>query len=108
MQKKEKYRDFGLKERVENGIATNPRTNKEAEMTANNHPTVKPLKLMSYLITMGSRQGDIVLDPFCGSGTVLIAARQLARDFVGIEISPEYVQIANSRLRPYLTQTRLL
>ena len=35
----------------------------------NSHATVKPLKLMSYLITMGSRQGDIVLDPFCGSGT---------------------------------------
>ena len=74
----------------------------------NSHATVKPLQLMSYLITMGSREGDTVLDPFCGSGTVLIAARQLARDFIGIEISPEYVQIANSRLKPYLAQTRLL
>jgi DNA modification methylase len=40
----------------------------------NIHPTVKPIKLMSYLITMGSREGDIVLDPFCGSGTTGVAA----------------------------------
>jgi 16S rRNA G966 N2-methylase RsmD len=95
-------------------IVGNPKPNCQCEIkqeirqTAKNfHPTVKPLKLMSYLITMGSREGDIVLDPFCGSGTVLIAARQLARDFIGIEISQEYIEIANTRLKPYLLQTRL-
>ena len=85
-----------------------PKAAKAEKGNACTHPTVKPLKLMSYLITMGSREGDTILDPFCGSGTVLIAARQLARDFVGIEINDEYVQIARTRVRPYLEQTRLL
>ena len=74
----------------------------------NSHATVKPLKLMSYLITMGSRQGDIVLDPFCGSGTVLIAAHELHRKWIGIELNPDYLEIANQRLRPHKEQTRLL
>ena len=64
----------------------------------NPHPTVKPLKLMAYLITMGSREGDIVLDCFSGSGTTCIAAMMLKRDFIGIEISKEYHEIALKRL----------
>lgn len=64
----------------------------------NIHPTVKPLKLMSYLITMGSRPGDIVLDPFCGTATTCIAATILKRDYVGVEISKEYQEIALKRL----------
>ena len=63
-----------------------------------NHPTVKPLKLMSYLITLGSRPGDVVLDPFLGSGTTAIAAKQLGRNYVGIEREAEYVEIATARL----------
>jgi len=73
----------------------------------NNHPTVKPSKLMSYLVTMGSRPNDIVLDPFAGSGTTGIAALQLGRQFIGIELSKEYCKIAENRLKPYLEQTRL-
>lgn len=73
----------------------------------NNHPTVKPLKLMSYLITMGSREGDTVLDPFCGSGTTLIAAHILHRKYIGIELNEDYAKIAEKRLEPYLKQTRL-
>lgn len=64
----------------------------------NFHPTVKPLKLMSYLITLGSREGDIVLDPFCGSGTTLLASRQLNRQYIGIELNEEYAEIALQRL----------
>jgi site-specific DNA-methyltransferase (adenine-specific) len=69
-----------------------------SEPRKNPHPTVKPLKLMSYLITMGSRPGDIVLDPFSGTGTTSIAAMLLKRDYIGIEISPEYHEIALKRL----------
>ena len=65
----------------------------------NNHPTVKPIKLMSYLITMGSREGDVVLDPFCGSGTTCLAARFLGRKFIGIELEEEYYEIAKERLK---------
>ena len=66
--------------------------------TKNNHPTVKPLKLMSYLIVLGSREGDTVLDPFAGSGTTLVAAKMLNRQFIGCELDPEYVKIAEARL----------
>ncbi len=65
----------------------------------NNHPTVKPILLMSYLITMGSREGDIVLDPFCGSGTTCLAARLLKRPCIGIEKDPGYAKIAAARIR---------
>lgn len=85
-----------------------PKPSKAEKGANNNHPTVKSRKLMSYLITMGSRQGDIVLDPFCGSGTVLIAAHELHRKWVGIELNPDYVEIANQRLQPHREQTRLL
>jgi len=64
----------------------------------NIHSTVKPLKLMSYLITLGSRKGDTILDPFLGSGTTLVAAKQLNHNAIGIEISPEYCKIAQQRL----------
>jgi len=64
----------------------------------NFHPTVKPLKLMSYLVTLGSREGDVVLDPFVGSGTTCIATQALNRKWLGIEISREYCKIASARL----------
>jgi DNA modification methylase len=64
----------------------------------NKHPTVKPLKLMSYLITLGSRPGDTILDPFMGSGTTGVAAKALEREFIGIELSEEYHEIATARV----------
>ena len=65
----------------------------------NNHPTVKPIKLMSYLITLGSREGDTILDPFVGSGTTCVAAKQLKRKYIGIEKNKEYIKIAEARIR---------
>ena len=65
----------------------------------NIHPTVKPLKLMSYLVVLGSRESDVVLDPFLGSGTTAIACRMLNRNYIGIEISEEYCKIAEARLK---------
>jgi site-specific DNA-methyltransferase (adenine-specific) len=64
----------------------------------NHHPTVKPLKLMSYLITLFSREGDVILDPFLGSGTTCLAAKNLKRKYIGIEREAEYVEIAKARL----------
>lgn len=72
--------------------------NVRSEVRGNNHPTVKPLKLMSYLITLGSRPGDVVLDPFLGSGTTALAAKQLGRKYIGIEREAEYMSIAQARL----------
>jgi len=64
----------------------------------NIHPTVKPLKLMSYLVTLGSRKGDIVLDPFVGSGTTGVACELLNRKYIIIEREKEYIKIAEKRL----------
>ncbi len=67
---------------------------------ANHHPTVKPLALMKYLCTLTKTPtGGIVLDPFCGSGTTLIAAKELGRPYIGIEKEKEYVEIAEARLK---------
>ena len=65
----------------------------------NTHPTVKPVDLMSYLITLGSRPGNVVLDPFVGSGTTCIAADLLNRRWIGIERDSAYAGIARSRLQ---------
>ena len=56
------------------------------------HPTMKPVKLMGRLILYSSREGEIVLDPFGGSGTTLIAAEQTGRSCLMIELSPTYCQ----------------
>ena len=71
---------------------------KPPSKTQNHHPTVKPVTLMSYLITLGSRPGDIVLDPYCGSGTTGIAAKILNRTFIGMELDKEYARIAKRRI----------
>lgn len=63
------------------------------------HPTQKPLILISKLLRVHSNRGDLVLDPFLGSGTTAVAAKQLDRNFIGIEINPNYCEIARGRLR---------
>lgn len=64
----------------------------------NNHPTTKPVKLMSYIITLFTREGDWVLDPFLGSGTTGVAAKLINRNFIGVEREPEYMEIIKERL----------
>ena len=73
----------------------------------NFHPTVKPVQLFSYLITLGSRQGDLILDPFIGSGTAAISARLIGRDFLGFELNRKYHKIAEARIKPFLKQQRI-
>jgi len=69
-------------------ITPKPSKSEKNKYIENKHPTVKPLKLMSYLITMGSREGDVILDPFAGSGTTLEACKLLNRVFIGIDSDP--------------------
>jgi len=71
---------------------------KQIGVDKNIHPTVKPIKLMSYLITLFTREGDYVLDPFMGSGTTGLACKLLNREFIGIDFTEEYVEIAKERL----------
>jgi site-specific DNA-methyltransferase (adenine-specific) len=65
----------------------------------NNHPTVKPIKLMSYLITLFTRPGDFVLDPFGGSGTTGLACKLLDRNHIYIDFTQEYYDIAEERFQ---------
>jgi len=78
-------------------IVPKPSKNEKNRYGVNEHPTVKPLKLMSYLITMGSREGDLVLDPFAGSGTTLEAANMLKRRFIGCELDEKWRPVIEAR-----------
>ena len=62
------------------------------------HPTEKPLKMFEYLTQVSSNESDLILDPFMGSGTTLVAAKKLGRKAIGIELSKEYCDIAIQRL----------
>jgi len=64
----------------------------------NGHPTVKPIKLMRYLVRLVTPPGGTVLDPFAGSGTTLVAAKEEGFRYIGIELEPEYVEIAEAKL----------
>lgn len=68
------------------------------DMRVLQHPTEKPVPLMSYLVVRSSDVGDLVLDPFMGSGPVLVAAQQLGRRAIGIEREEKYCEIAAKRL----------
>jgi len=71
------------------------------------HPTVKPIKLMNKIIEIHSNRGDIVLDPFLGSGTTAVACERLNRRWIGIEISEEYCEIAKARIEPEARQIKM-
>ena len=71
--------------------------NKPHKVKGNFHPTVKPVHLMAWLIRLVSKEGDIVLDPFGGSGTTGVACNMLNRKFILMEQSEEYVEIIKSR-----------
>ncbi|MEM3075051.1 MAG: DNA methyltransferase [Candidatus Pacearchaeota archaeon] len=62
------------------------------------HPTQKPIKLMKRLIEKFTKEGDLIIDPYCGSGSTLVACKKLGRDFIGCDIKQEYVDLANRRL----------
>jgi len=65
----------------------------------NGHPTPKPEALLERVITSTSNAGDVVLDPFAGSGTTCVVAERLGRQWIGIERDPSYIEIAAARLR---------
>ena len=74
-----------------------------ADRVKNHHPTVKPLGVMRWLVKLvGGQRGSVILDPFMGSGTTGAAAMLEGFDFIGIEREPEYMQIAEARIRHHL------
>lgn len=77
--------------------AKKPDQNEKAGI--NNHLTVKPINLMEYLITVFSKEGQMVLDPFMGSGTTGVACMKRNRQFIGIEINLDYYSISEQRIK---------
>ena len=72
------------------------------------HPTVKPVALVADAIKDCSRRGGVVLDPFCGSGTILIAAQRTGRKARALEIDPSYVDVAVRRWQAYTGKSAVL
>jgi site-specific DNA-methyltransferase (adenine-specific) len=85
-------------------VITSPRMNHHDR----EHQTQKPIELMETLLSVVSKEGDLVLDPFMGSGTTGVACLNTARRFVGIEVEPAYFDIACERLSNSLRQGRLI
>jgi len=63
------------------------------------HPTPKPKTFIKELLLMFSKESDVVLDPFIGSGSTAVACKQLKRNYIGFEINPEYCELAINRLK---------
>ena len=73
------------------------------------YPTQKPIELLERIIEISTDEGDVVLDPFCGSGTTLVASKLLRRDFIGIDINPAAIELCKKRLElPSKTESTLL
>jgi site-specific DNA-methyltransferase (adenine-specific) len=85
----------GLKQEYLNWCKSN---NQSIGNVGNNHPTVKPIELMKYLIKLITPPGGVVLDPFNGSGSTGCAAVELGFDYIGCELDPAYVEITNKRI----------
>jgi len=93
---KGKFKTFNFKQQKE--MHNFFETSNKSGYGVTEHPTEKPIKLISHLIEIHSNQNDIVLDCFMGSGTTAIACKQLNRNFIGCEINEEYVKIAKKRI----------
>jgi site-specific DNA-methyltransferase (adenine-specific) len=79
-----------------------PGVSREEKGYYNDHPTTKPIALMGWLIKIYSQPGSTVLDPFMGSGSTGLAAIREGRNFLGIDLSPHYVDIARRRFEEEL------
>lgn len=90
---------FDSTNRIENIIRPGQYGIKKIIPSADEHPTLKPVELPAHFIRLHSRPGNLILDPFVGSGTTLVAAQNEGRRGVGIELSEEYCKIAVERLR---------
>lgn len=71
------------------------------------HPTQKPIELFSYLLNASTNEGDVILDPFMGSGTTCVAAIRQKRHYIGIELDPHYYEVAKKRIETELSQPKL-
>jgi len=83
------------RETYENAIFESPSVHHSRRF----HPTQKPVEIIEEIIKIHTDQGDTILDPFIGSGTTAVAAVKTGRNFIGIELDSEYVEIGNRRIK---------
>jgi len=72
---------------------------KKSEKTNGKHPTQKPEAVLERIILAATHEGDLILDPFNGSGTTGVVAKKLERRYIGIEIEKEYLDLTVARLK---------
>ena len=77
-----------------NGMLQEDMSNKEKRY----HPTQKPLRVIEWIIKNYTKEGELVIDPFCGSGTTLVACKRLNRNFIGFDLCDEYIRVSKKRL----------
>jgi len=82
-----------------------PRVTRKERGEYNDHPTPKPISLMSYLVKVYCPEGSTVLDPFCGSGSTGIGAVLEGRDFIGVEMEQHYCDISEKRIEEYIKKS---
>lgn len=83
------------------------KTSKKERGEGNNHPTVKPVSLIEYLVRLVTPPNGIVLDPFIGSGTTVIACINMDKNYIGFELEKNYIDIAHKRIIDAIEQKRL-
>jgi DNA modification methylase len=104
-------RHSGLQDQYRNVVDARMKIDGDLEsdetLESDTHPTIKPTKLMLYLITLLSRPTDIIMDPFLGSGTTAMAARMIGRRYIGFENDKNYYRVAMRRIYSTPVQSTL-
>jgi site-specific DNA-methyltransferase (adenine-specific) len=101
--KSKNYREFEDREGTKQGELRVPSSwQKFNTDTSGLHPTIKPVALFEYIIKTYTNEGDTILDNCMGSGTTGVACKNLNRNFIGIELDPEYFKIAEKRINENL------
>ena len=88
------------------GFEQTQATTDSTKSLSNNHPTVKPVALMKYLITLITPKGGKVLDPFNGSGSTGMACVELGYEYTGCELDPDYIEISKARIEAWYAENK--
>ena len=95
---KKYYFDYWLAKEINGGKQMRNMWQINAQRHKTKHPTEKPEILLDRIISIGSKKGDRILDPFMGSGTTAVTCKKLGRNYIGCELHDEYIEMANERL----------
>jgi DNA modification methylase len=90
----------------ESGKMLPSKLNEPHKVKGNYHPTVKPVALMKYLITLITPKGGKVLDPFNGSGSTGMACVELGYEYTGCELDPDYIEISKARIEAWYAENK--